>query len=216
MYGLILYCFALFVAISETSAVHTNQFWVGKYAFVSKNKQHKASIKAIITDPGFWNEVKTIVIVMFPVLKCLWLVDSNAAGMNKLYYYVHRTSEALQQTKHSFNGGGQGMCFEYCPETHTALGNVSESTYTCNLHYLNVVKHDLSFDDIKEDIYEAGVAEECSYTSNHDDDSTYGYSELSYTANGSIEFPQTLQNGLGDHIAYLWEERKSQLISNFA
>jgi hypothetical protein len=59
-----------------------------QYRFATKDKQQKASIDAIITDPIFWHEVTTIVIAMFPVLKCLRLDDSNAAGMDNIYYYA--------------------------------------------------------------------------------------------------------------------------------
>jgi hypothetical protein len=129
--------------------------WVN-YNFAAKNKQQKASIETIITDPVFWHEVKKIVIAMFPVLKCLCLADSNAAGMDKLYYYVRRTSEALHCTKQSFNGEGS-FGFEYCPETHTALGNVTELTYTGDLRYLNMVEYDLDFD---EEDYAGGFEED--------------------------------------------------------
>ena len=83
------------------------------YQFPNKNKQQKEAIKAIVTDSVFWQEVSTIVIGMFPVLKCLRLADSNKAGMDKLYYYVRRTTEALRRTKYAFNGGGLRLCFEY-------------------------------------------------------------------------------------------------------
>ena len=75
------------------------------YQFPTKSKQHKEAIKAIATDAVFWHEVNTIVVGMFPVLKCLRLADSNKAGMDKLYYYVRRTTESLRRTKYAFNGG---------------------------------------------------------------------------------------------------------------
>jgi hypothetical protein len=72
-------------------AAHLSHEW-DSYQFPTNCKQQKENITAIVTDPVFWHEVSTIVIGMFPVLQCLPLADSNKAGMDKLYYYVQRTT----------------------------------------------------------------------------------------------------------------------------
>jgi hypothetical protein len=107
-------------------ATHASIEW-DNYQFPAKSKKQKEAIKSIITDSVFWHEVRTIVIGMFPVLKCLRLADSNKAGMDKLYYYVRRTTGALHRTKYAFNSGGSvRFAFEYRPATHRALGSVAD------------------------------------------------------------------------------------------
>jgi hypothetical protein len=126
-------------------ATHASIEW-DNYQFPAKSKKQKEAIKSIITDSVFWHEVRTIVIGMFPVLKCLRLADSNKAGMDKLYYYVRRTTEALHRTKYAFNGGGSvRFAFEYRPATHKALGSVADECYSGDLRYFEDVKYDLDF-----------------------------------------------------------------------
>lgn len=189
------------------------------YKFPTKNKQQKESIEAIVKDPVFWHEVETIVRGMFPVLKCLRLADSNAAGMDKLYYYVRRTSEALHRNRRSFNGEGNCTGFEYRKETHTALGNranVSEGCYAKDLRYCNHVDHDLDFDEDDDEGFDAGFEEDCVDGPDMDVDMEDEDSVLSHSSTASSKQPPSLQKGLGDHIVFLWEKRKTQLISDFA
>lgn len=212
------YFIALHRLLRLKKALQSTQasFEWANYTFATKNKQQKASVAAIITDPVFWHEVETIVIAMFPVLKCLRLADSNAAGMDKLYYYTRRTSEALRRTRQSFNGVGERLGFEYRPETHTALGNVTETTYTGHLRYLNMIEYDLDLGDDDEENYADGFDDNDNRPTDETDDSDDDDTVYSFTSSGSVKYPDTLRKGLGDHIVYLWEKRKLQLVSDFA
>jgi hypothetical protein len=172
-------------------AVQSSYEWQ-EYKFASKDKVQKAAINAIITDPIFWHEVMTIVIAMFPVLRCLQLANLNAAGMDKIYYYARRTSESLQRTKHSFNGQNKRLGFEYRQETHIALGRsaVASRFEGWELRCLPVVEHCLTLDDDAEEYYVASF--------NCDD--------------GVMDFykvADTLRAGLGNHIVLLMGETKT-------
>jgi hypothetical protein len=194
-------------------AAHLSHEW-DSYQFPTKSKQQKEAITAIVTDPVFWHEVSTIVIGMFPVLKCLRLADSNKAGMDKLYYYVRRTSEALRRTKYAFNGGGKQFCFEYRPATHKALGNVKDKEYPGDLRYFDDVEHDLDFGDNEVEEYADGCTDRNEVIMDADLDD--GDSVDTYDLSTSSEMEPSLRKGLGDHMVFLWEKRKTQLISDFA
>jgi hypothetical protein len=195
-------------------AVQSSFEWQ-EYRFSSKDKVQKAAINAIITDPIFWHEVMTIVIAMFPVLRCLQLANLNAAGMDKIYYYARRTSESLQRTKHSFNGQNKRLGFEYRQETHIALGRsaVASRFEGSELWCLPAVEHCLMLDDDAEEDYVASFnCDDGEMEADVDDDA----SVHSYTTTGSYQVADTLRAGLGNHIVFLWEKRKPQLVSDFA
>jgi hypothetical protein len=171
------------------------------YTFASQKKQ-KASINAIVTDPVFWHEVQMIVIGMFPVLKCLWLVDSNTADMDKLYYYVQCTSEALHHTKHLFNGEEHHLGFKYHTEIHTALGNATEASFSGDLRYLDKGGYDFNFEDDDEFWLVASFEDDGTISPTADVDLEDGNLVTSYTINGAV-VPPTLWKCLSNHIEYL-------------
>ena len=185
------------------------------YQFPTKNKQQKEAIKAIVTDPVFWHEVSTIVIGMFPVLKCLRLADSNKAGMDKLYYYVRRTSEALRRTKYAFNGGGgKQFCFEYRPATHKALGSVAGREYAGDLRYFDDIEHDLDFGEDEAEEYAVTFNDPNEESLDVDIDDNDSMHSMGSDNHNDME--PSLRKGLGNHMIFLWEKRKTQLISDFA
>ncbi len=185
------------------------------YQFPTKSKQQKEAIKAIVTDAVFWHEVRTIVIGMFPVLKCLRLADSNKAGMDKLYYYVRRTTESLRRTKYAFNGGGhQRMGFEYRTATHKALGGVANADFPDTLRYCADVEHDLDLGDDDDEDYAAMYTDPNDCTNELDLDDLGSVGSLGQEGNYGVE--PSLYKGLGDHMVFLWEKRKTQLVSDFA
>jgi hypothetical protein len=159
--------------------------------------------------------VTTIVIAMFPVLKCLRLADSNAAGMDKIYYYARRTSESLRRTKHSFNGQKNRVGFEYRHETHVALGKSATASRLdgVDLRCVSSVEHCLTLDDNDDEEYVASFnCDDGEMDADIDDDA----SVASFASNGSQKVADTLKAGLGNHIEFLWEKRKPQLVSDFA
>ena len=84
-----------------------------KYKFNGQNKSLlKETLVEIVQDAAFWREVETIVITMFPVLQILRLADSNKPGMDKAYYYARRTTSALEDLAHYYDGSPENQVFE--------------------------------------------------------------------------------------------------------
>ena len=61
-----------------------------------QNKKLKQNIKAIVEDKKFVLAVKTLLVLMFPVIRCLRLADSNKPGMDKIWYFVRVTSNRIE------------------------------------------------------------------------------------------------------------------------
>jgi hypothetical protein len=66
------------------------------------------------------------------------------------------------------------------------LDNVTGSSYTGNLHYLDMVEHDLNFDDDDKEDYEGGFEEDGTSMPNKDDNFEDGGLVTSYTSSGSL------------------------------
>ena len=80
--------------------------------------------------------------------------------MDKLYYYVRRTTEALYRTKYAFNGGGSvKFAFQSRPATHKARGAVVDDCYSGDLRYFDDVKYDLDFGEDDEAGYAVGYTD---------------------------------------------------------
>jgi hypothetical protein len=78
---------------------------------------------------------------------------------------------------------------------------------------LRGIEHSLSFEnDDDEEFVSSFNCDDGEMDADIDDDEPVH----SFDSNGPMKVADTLQAGLGNHIAFLWEKRKPQLVSDFA
>jgi hypothetical protein len=67
------------------------------------NKYAKLKIEEIINNDDYFNLVKMVVIVLYPVIMCLRLADSNTPGMDKIWYYARQIRKRIDGLAQEFN-----------------------------------------------------------------------------------------------------------------
>ena len=80
-------------------AVNSNE-WKNDVSL--KNNNLKTLVENIIKYPKFFEKIKIIVLILFPVIKTLRLSDCNQPGMDKIYYYVKETTKYINAMSSTF------------------------------------------------------------------------------------------------------------------
>ena len=62
---------------------------------VFQKKELKQKIEMIVNNEDYFNAIRGVVVVLFPVVKCLHLSDSDSPGMDKLHYFNQETTRRL-------------------------------------------------------------------------------------------------------------------------
>jgi len=81
-------------------AVNSNE-WKNDVSL--KNNSLKTLVENIIKYPSFFEKIKIIVLILYPVIKTLRLSDSNKPGMDKIYYYVKETTKYINAMSSTFD-----------------------------------------------------------------------------------------------------------------
>ena len=63
---------------------------------IFQNNGLKNKIEMIVRSDDYFNAIRGVVVVLFPVVKCLRLSDCNSPGMDKLHYFNRETSRRLK------------------------------------------------------------------------------------------------------------------------
>jgi len=75
--------------------------WKNDVSLSKKNL--KTLVENIIRYPNFFEKIKIIVLILFPVIKTLRLSDSNKPGMDKIYFFVKQTTKYINTMSKKFN-----------------------------------------------------------------------------------------------------------------
>ena len=155
---------------------------------ISKKKTMNA-VSETLLDPEFWKSLRIALRALFPPLRVLRLADKCTAGMDKLYYYVRKTDEALQKSADDLDlmtyFTGRETDEEEDDDSH-GDGGSDESD------------DEVDLEDFIDSDKEEGEEEEAE--EKEDDDSS--------TPNNS--------ENLGDIFVSLWKKRRTNLVSDLA
>jgi hypothetical protein len=79
------------------------------WANVAFPKKHiKKYVEDIINDENYFQMIKTVVLIMYPVIMCLRLADTNKPGMDKIWYYVRMATSRINCYAEEFDNALNG------------------------------------------------------------------------------------------------------------
>ena len=106
-----------------------------------KNKKAKNQLEQIIEDDDFFDLVKMVVLILYPVIMCLRLADTNKPGMEKIWYFTRLTTLRIKNFASEFNSCLDDEFFE------TNISNELEDTHDND----SANDTDISDDEVSED-----------------------------------------------------------------
>ena len=166
----------------------------------TKNRKFdiKETVKRIVEDKQFFQCIKTVVILMFPVIKCLRLADSNRPGMDKLWYFVRLCTKKIKDILPKIDSHfSKDFDFEVNISNSKELIKENQESEDRMQRDLNV---DDEFEDNEMDDFSDSESDDEESTSDDDDD---------------ISLSSSNTTSIRDKIWKCWEMRSSLMKTDY-
>lgn len=179
------------------------------------------SLIKILLSHKFWKDIETIVKATYPLLILLRIADKKKAGMDKLYFYMRRTSECLAKSKiyldsmqKRFNENGN------C-NTSSGMTKAIAKYYTDSealaADFCNEERVDARKKQFEEDENEASLSSDEEEDDDSLDDSGSDEESVGTSVDQTdVKEPHRWNVTLGDDLIEIWEKRKKVLETDLA
>ena len=90
------YCFHRLLHLRVVLKAVVITTWIKKVEFEKKNSHFKDLVEKIAGSDELFEAITIVVKMLWPVIKCILLSDSNSPGMDKIWFFVRQTTFRLK------------------------------------------------------------------------------------------------------------------------